>query len=674
MSRLDPELRERCINTLRFLAVDAIEKARSGHPGMAMGAATAAFVVWHDFLCLDPARPDWPGRDRFILSGGHASALLYALIHSAGLGLGIEDLQSFRQWHSRTPGHPEVGLTPGVETTSGPLGQGFANGVGMGLAARMLGARLGPEGEALCRHRIFALVSDGDIQEGISHEAASLAGHLGLGNLVYIYDSNRITIEGSTDLSMSEDVGRRFEALGWFVQRVDGHDADAVHDAVARACEEKARPSFIVSSSHIGYGSPKQDTAACHGEPLGPAAVAETRRALGWPAEPFFVPEEVRAVWRRWAERGRGAREQWERTAERFAASHPELAARLLAMQSPELPDDLLAELVAAVEGKAGATRALSGKVIQRAAELVPALVGGSADLAPSTKTRIDREGDAAAASMGGRNLHFGVREHAMAAIANGIALHGPFRPYVGTFLVFSDYMRPAIRLAAFMERPVTFVLTHDSFFVGEDGPTHQPVEHLWSLRLVPGLAVWRPADAVEVAVAWAAALETDGKPHVLALSRQELPALARPAGFDPRVILRGAYVLSEVDRGEADVTLVGTGSEVSLAIDAAGLLAGRGVRARVVSMPCVGAFLAADDGYRESVLPREVPTVAIEAGVTEPWRSLVGRRGLVIGLDTFGFSAPAETLRQKLGFTPDQVAARIEGWLAAARSGAGPT
>lgn len=669
MEKLQTKTRELAIDTLRFLAVDAVEKANSGHPGMPMGAATAAFVIWHDFLRLDPARLDWVGRDRFVLSAGHASALLYSLLHCAGAGLDLDDLRAFRQWESRTPGHPEAGLTPGVETTTGPLGQGFANGVGMALAAKLLAARFGSAAAPVFDHRVFGIVSDGDLMEGISHEAASLAGHLGLGNLVYVYDSNGVTIEGQTSIAMSDDPALRFTALGWHVEEADGHDAEALRAAIERACAETSRPSLVVSHSHIGFASPKQDKASAHGEPLGAAAMAAAREARGWPAETFHVPSEVREVWARWAERGRAAREAWERRYEGWKSGSPEAAATLEAMLRGELPEDLLERLVASIGSDKGATRALSGAALGRAAELVPALIGGSADLAPSNKTLLQGEADVARGEgMRGRNIRFGIREQAMGAIANGMILHGPFRPYCATFLVFTDYMRSSIRLSALMEQPVVYVMTHDSFFVGEDGPTHQPVEHLWALRLIPNLNVFRPADGMETAVAWASALESTRTPHVLALSRQSLPVLARPAGFDPRTILRGGYVLAEAEGGGADVTLVATGSEVSLAVETRDAILSEGVRARVVSMPCVELFLKQDEAYQRSVLPPGTKTVSIEAGVTLPWRGLVGAEGLTIGLDTFGHSAPDVVLKEKLGFTADQVGARVVDWVKGVR------
>jgi len=662
---MDRAIEDRCINTLRFLAVDAIEKANSGHPGMPLGASAMAFVLWHDVLRFDPTSPGWFGRDRFVLSSGHASGLLYALLHCAGVGLELDELKAFRQWGSRTPGHPEHGLTPGVETTTGPLGQGFANGVGMALAAKLIAARCG-SGADLFGQRVFGLVSDGDMMEGISHEAASLAAHWGLDNLVYFYDSNAITIEGDLGLAMSEDVGARFEGYGWFVQRIDGLEPDQIRSALTKACAESERPSFIIGRTKIGYGSPKEGKASCHGSPLGAEAVAATRERLGWPTDPtFFVPDDVVGVWRAWRERNGRVRQEWEERLAAWQKDDPEGGAMWRALTEAEPPPDLLAQLITAVEGEKGATRALSGRVIQRAAELIPSMIGGSADLAPSNKTMISGEASVASGPEGfkGRNIHFGIREHAMAAISNGLALHGPWRPYCGTFLVFTDYMRPSMRLAALMGLPVTYVMTHDSFFVGEDGPTHQPVEHLWAVRTIPGLRVLRPADAVEVAASWEIALTSRDVPHVLALSRQGLPLIERPASFDPAQIRRGAYVVAPEKGPSPDVVIVATGSEVWLAIAAKELLVEEGIDGRVVSMPCVELFEDEADAYREEVIPSRTPTVAIEAGITGPWRGVLGRDTLLIGLDRYGASAPSSVLCEKLGFTADQVARRIAEW-----------
>jgi transketolase len=671
MNHIDQTTCDRCINTLRFLAADEVETASSGHPGMPLGAAAMAFVLWHDFLRYDPDDPGWTGRDRFILSAGHASSLLYALLCCAGTGLSLDELRSFRQWGSRTPGHPERGLTPGVETTAGPLGQGFANGVGMGIAARMTAARLGSAGTRLFDHRIFAIVSDGDMMEGITNEAASIAGHLGLGNLIYLYDSNDITIEGSLSLTMSEDVALRFRGLGWGVEQVDGLDPDAVRGAVARACDDRERPSLVVCRTKIGYGSPKEGSSSCHGSPLGADALAATRARLGWPAEPrFWIPEDVREVWARRANLARQDRAAWNTTYDQWRKDHPDEAARWDALREPPSVESLIDSLVEAAGTKKAATRVISGKVLQRAAALVPCLVGGSADLAPSNMTFLDGLPAVSRERHDGRNIHFGIREHAMAAVVNGMAIHGPWRPYCGTFLVFSDYLRPSLRLAAMMGLPVTHVMTHDSFYVGEDGPTHQPVEHLWALRAIPRLRVFRPADGVEVGAAWAAALSSTHAAHVLALSRQALPPLARPEGFQPRDVLRGAYVISPEAGAQPDLTIVATGSEVSLALEAKDILVARDLSVRVVSMPCVEAFLEQDESYRLRVVPRDCPVVSIEAGITGPWRAVVGLGGLTIGLDDYGASAPPEVLQEKLGFTADQVAARISSWLAGRPAG----
>lgn len=667
MEKLESGLEEQCINTLRFLAVDAIEKANSGHPGMPLGSAAMAFVIWHDFLRYDPAEPNWQGRDRFVLSAGHASGLLYALLHCAGVGLELDDLRRFRQWDSLTPGHPEHGLTPGVETTTGPLGQGFATGVGMALAARLLSARL-EKSDDLFGRRVFGLVSDGDMMEGISHEAASLAAHWGLGNLVYLYDSNGITIEGELSLAMSEDVGARFRAYGWHVQEIDGLDPNQVRAAVAAACDEQDRPSLVVSRTKIGYGSPKEGHASCHGSPLGKEAVAATRERFGWPQDAeFFVPDEVREVWRSWAGRNGEVRQEWDARFEAWKNDASEGRQVWQSLMTDSLPADLLDQLVEAAGHDKVATRVLSGRVIQRASQLVTSMIGGSADLHPSNKTFVAGEDSVSSGPGGfsGRNIHFGIREHAMAAICNGLALHGPWRPYCGTFLVFTDYMRPSMRLAAMMGLPVTYIMTHDSFFVGEDGPTHQPVEHLWAARMIPGLRVMRPADGVEVAAAWAFSLESSDAPTVLALSRQGLPPLERPDEFEPRHVQRGAYVISYEDGTTPDVTIVATGSEVSLAMESKTLLSEGGLDVRVVSMPCVELFEEQDPDYRAEVIPSGTPVVAMEAGITGPWRGVLGRDALVLGLDDFGASAPSSVLCEKFGFTAERAVNRIKNWYA---------
>jgi transketolase len=672
---LPESLRRRCVDTIRMLSADAVEKAKSGHPGTPMGAADIAFVLWTEVLRHDGSAPGWANRDRFVLSGGHASMLLYSLLHLSGYDLSLDEIKRFRQWGSKTPGHPEFGHTVGVEATTGPLGNGFANAVGMALASKMLAARFNDSDHVVVDAHVYGLCGDGDIQEGVCAEAASLAGHLGLGNLVFVYDANDITIEGHLDLSMSEDVGRRFEALGWHVQHIDGHDHAQIRAALARARSETKRPSLVVARTTIGFGAPtKAGTHDVHGAPLGADEIARVRAAFSWPAEAFHIPDEVRGVFAAVAERNRSARTGWERAFAAWRTARPELAAQWDAHFAREAPADLVEQLVAAVGTDAAATRALSGKVIQRAAALLPWMVGGSADLEPSNNTGIKGSPSVVPASLAsdvlpdpsfaGKNLHFGIREHAMGAVANGLAYFGGFVPYCATFLVFSDYMRAPVRLAALSHLPTIFVFTHDSFWVGEDGPTHEPVEHIEALRLIPQLDVWRPADGLETALAWAFALarpEGD-RPAALLFSRQKLPALTRPAGFASRDVWRGGYVLAEAEGGAPEVVLVATGSEVGLALEARGVLAGSGVRARVVSMPCRERFDAQDAAYRTSVVPEDdsATIVAIEAGRTSGWWKLVGRRGLVIGLDRYGASAPGEVIARELGFSKESVAARV--------------
>jgi transketolase len=657
-------LEQRAVETLRFLAADAVERAKSGHPGMPMGMADAAFVIWTRFLRHAPHDPAWPGRDRFVLSAGHGSMLLYGLLHLAGYDLPMSELERFRQLGSRTPGHPEHGLTPGVETTTGPLGQGFGNGVGMALASRMLAARFAGDTFQPGGWRVFGIVSDGDLMEGVASEAASLAGHWGLGNLCYVYDDNHISIEGDTAITFTEDVVRRFEAYGWQVERADGHDRATLAAALERALADPARPALVIARSHIGYGAPtKQDQASAHGEPLGAAELAAAKRARGWPeSPPFLVPDEVRALF---AERAAGLRPEydaWHAALERWRRSAPERAAAWEALRAKRVPPDLFDKLVAAAPTGDAATRAHGGVILNEAARLVPSLAGGSADLEPSTRTRIKDSPSVQPGGFSGRNFHFGVREHGMGAILNGLALSGGFIPYGSSFMVFTDYCRPAIRLSALMKLQVIWIFTHDSFHVGEDGPTHQPVEHLDSLRAIPGLSVLRPADGLETAACWGMALERRDGPTLLALTRQSLPALARPAGFDPALVRKGGYVLREAASNPA-LSLVASGSEVSLAVAAAERLEAAGLAARVVSMPSPTLFLEQDAGWRERVLPPGGRRVSIEAGVTRGWRAIVGDRGLSIGLDRFGESAPASKLVEHFGFTPALVAERVLGW-----------
>ncbi len=661
MAPADPGLEQLCINTIRLLAVDAVEKARSGHPGTPMGAAPLAYILFDRFLKHNPADPAWPDRDRFLLSCGHASTLLYALLHLTGYDLRLDELEQFRQWGSRTPGHVEHGTTPGVESTTGPLGQGFGNGVGMAIAERWLAARFNRPGYEIINHYTYALVSDGDLEEGISSEAASLAGTLRLGKLVYLYDKNDISIEGDTSIAFTEDVARRFRAYGWHVVGpVDGNDLPAVERAIGLARRNLARPSLIICRTTIGYGSPnKAGRAAAHGEPLGAEEVELTRRNLGWPyTGPFTVPDEVRDYMRRALVRGRAWQGRWQARMEAYRREFPRLAEQFEEALAGNLPEGWAAGL----EGLFGAdepplsTREASGRVMNAIAGRVPFFVGGSADLAPSTKTYLHGLGDFGAADYSGRNLHFGVREHTMGAVANGMALHGGLVSFTGTFLVFYDYMRPAVRLAAMMGLRVVFLFSHDSVGVGEDGPTHQPVEHLLGLRSVPGLVVIRPADANETAAAWRVALERRHGPTALVLSRQKLPHLDQTRLAPASGLERGAYVLWEAsDRPE--LILIGTGSEVHIALEAGRLLQERGVAARVVSMPSWELFEAQPAEYRQRVLPPAVTArISIEAGLTLGWERYVGGRGRAIGVDRFGASAPWKVVYQKLGLTAGRV------------------
>jgi transketolase len=658
-----------CVNAIRILAMDATQAANSGHPGAPMGMAPLAYVLWTRHLRHNPADPSWPGRDRFVLSAGHASLLLYSLLHLTGYDLTLDDLRQFRQWGSRTPGHPEFGHTPGVETTTGPLGQGMANAVGMALAEAHLAARFNRGGHDVMHHRTYFLASDGDLMEGISHEAASLAGHLRLGRLIGIYDDNGVTIEGETALAFSEDVGARFAAYGWHVQRVeDGNDLTALDRALSEAKAETERPSLVVVRTHIAYGSPnKQDTADAHGAPLGAEEVRLTREALGWTwDEPFFVPDEAVREWRKARERGEAMQLVWDQRYASYRSGYPALAAELERRRRGDLPLGWEKHIPSFAQSDgAMATRAASGKVLNALAPVVPELIGGSADLAPSTNTLIKGEGDFSATDRGARNLRFGVREHAMGGILNGMSLHGGVIPYGATFLIFSDYMRPAIRLAAMMRRHVIYVFTHDSIGLGEDGPTHQPVEMLAALRAVPGLLVVRPADANETAVAWRLALERRDGPVALVLTRQALPTLDRAEMGAADGLLRGGYVLADPGAGAPQAIVMASGSEVALALAAQHLLAADGLRVRVVSMPCPELFASQPDAYRTSVLPPGVRArVAVEAAHPQPWYRWVGDAGDVLGLERFGASAPAKRVFTELGFTPEAVVDRVRALL----------
>jgi transketolase len=657
------------INTLRFLAVDMVEQAGSGHPGAPMGQAPLAYLLWTRHLRFDPEAPDWPNRDRFVLSSGHASALLYGLLHLGGFALPLDELRRFRQLGSLTPGHPEHGLTPGVETTTGPLGQGLANAVGMAIAERMLAARFNRPGFAVYDHRTFVIASDGDLMEGVASEACSLAGHLGLGKLIVFYDSNRITIDGSTDLTFSEDVPLRFTAYGWHTVSVaDGNDLEALAAATDAAIAETERPSLILVRTHIGYGSPgKQDSAKAHGAALGPAEVKATKENLGWPLEPtFLVPDEAREPFQDAARRGREQHAAWSRRLAAWGKSFPEAAAELERRLAGALPPGWDADLPSYPPGApAIATRSVSGAVLNALAPHLPELVGGSADLAESNNTDIKGTPDFAAREPAGRNLRFGVREHGMGAILNGIALSGMLRPFGATFLVFHDYMRPAVRLAALMKLPVVYVYTHDSILLGEDGPTHQPEAHLAALRAIPNLTVLRPADARETVAAWRVALENREGPTALVLTRQKLPVPDSTAGgAAERGVVRGGYVVRDAT-GEPAAILLATGSEVSLALDAQAQLQGGGIAVRVVSLPSWELFARQPAAYREEVLPSRVrKRLAIEAASPFGWERWLGEEGAILGLGDFGASAPYQDLARHFGFTPENVVARVRALL----------
>ena len=658
------DLDELSVNTIRMLSAECVEKARSGHPGMPMGAAAMAYVLWTRFLKHNPANPAWPDRDRFVLSAGHGSMLLYSLLHLTGYGLPLDEIKNFRQWGSKTPGHPEHGLAPGVETTTGPLGQGFANGVGMAIAERYLAEKFNRPGHEIVNHFTYGIVSDGDLMEGISHEAASLAGHLGLGKLIYLYDDNRISIEGATDLAYSENRVARFAASGWHVQHVaDGNALMAIEHAITSARRETGRPSLIAVRTHIGYGSPnKQDTASAHGEPLGAEEIKLSKATLGWPAEPdFFIPEEALTNFRQAVDKGAGQEEKGKALFHSYHTAYPDLAGEWEAWMKGELPDGWQRELPEfAADSKGEATRNASGKVLNAIGRHVKNLIGGSADLAPSTKTLIKDGGDFQADHYDRRNLRFGVREHGMGGILNGMALHGGLIPYGGTFLIFSDYMRPAIRLASLMRLKVIYVFTHDSIGLGEDGPTHQPVEHLAALRAIPNLTVLRPCDAAETVESWRFAVESKTGPVALVLTRQSLPILDRTRLASAQGLHCGGYILADPASGEPDLILIGTGSEVHLALGAAGKLEAQGIRPRVVSMPSWELFDIQPEGYRDQVLPPNVDArLAVEAGVSQGWHRYVGDRGDVVSLEHFGASAPYKVLYARFGFTADLVVER---------------
>ncbi len=648
-------------NTIRGLAMDGVQAANSGHPGMPMGAADYAACLFLKHLDYCPSQPSWPNRDRFVLSAGHGSMLIYSLLHLAGYDLPMDELKAFRQWNSLTPGHPEVGKTPGVETTTGPLGQGCANAVGMALAERMLADRFNTDDIPLVDHNTFLICSDGDLMEGLSHEAFSLAGHLGLSKLIALYDYNNITIEGSTDLAYSEDVRKRFEAYNWNVLEVDGHNLEEIDQALVDAKAQSEKPTIIIAHTHIAQGSPNvADTSGAHGSPLGADEIKATKKNLGLPEDQdFYVPEEVRASFGAKADVGKESVAAWELLLAAYQASYPDKADLWAQCQSNVMPDNLADCLPAFSD--AIATRAASGKVLQKLAEALPFLVGGSADLAPSTKTLLTDHASIGPNQFGGRNLHFGIREHAMGSMLNGMALHGGFSVYGATFFVFADYCRPAVRLAAIMKLPVIYVFTHDSFYVGEDGPTHQPVEQLASLRCIPNVTVIRPADATETGAAWVAALKNQTGPTALLLTRQNLPVIDRAAGPPADSLEKGAYTLWQSADGDPDVLLIGSGSEAALALVAAKALAGE-CCVRVVSMPSWELFEQQDAAYQAEVIPAGCPTkIAIEAGSSMGWHKYIGREGRVIGMDHFGASGPYEELEKQFGFTADNVVSVVQ-------------
>jgi transketolase len=657
------ELDQLCINTIRLLSVDAVQKANSGHPGLPMGAAAMAYVLWTKFLRCNPRHPEWPNRDRFVLSAGHGCMLLYSLLFLTGYDLSLDDIKQFRQWGSKTPGHPERLLSSGIETTTGPLGQGFGTAVGMGIAEKYIAARFNQSGHELVNYKIYALVSDGDIMEGVTAEAASLAGHLGLNNLVYLYDQNHVTLEGPAEAAFTEDTGKRFESYGWFVQRLeDGNDLAAVEQALRRTQDEQDRPSLIVVRTHIGYGSPnKHDSYEAHGNPLGEEEVKLTKQNLGWPLEPlFYLPPLALAHFRSAIERGAQLEQEWNQRLASYRKANPQMAAEWDRYVRGEISGNWKAK-IPTFKPQDGplATRQASGKVLNAVAPELPTLIGGSADLNPSTDTYLKGFGDFQKGTFGGRNLHFGVREHAMGTIVNGLALSGLIS-YGATFFNFSDYMRPTIRLAALMKARSIFVYTHDSIFLGEDGPTHQPVEQIPSLRAIPNLCLIRPADANETAVAWQVAIEHTEGPVVLVLTRQKLPVIDRAHYAAAQGLAKGAYVLADAPGKEPGILLIASGSEVSLAVEAFERLKQEGRAVRVVSMPSWDIFAKQPKAYQEEVLPsRFTARLAVEAASPFGWERYVGPHGAVIGVNRFGASAPYQVIAEHFGFTPANVVGR---------------
>ena len=648
-----------CADTIRTLCMDAVQKANSGHPGMPMGMADVAYILWTKYLKHNPSNPDWVDRDRFILSAGHGSMLIYSLLHLTGYDLSLDDIKNFRQLDSNTAGHPEYGITPGVEMTTGPLGQGFATGIGMAMAERFLASRFNKEGHQLINHYTYAIVSDGDLMEGISHEAASLAGHLKLSKLIYLYDANSISIDGSTDLTFTENTAKRFDAYGWDVQEIDAHDHTQIASAIEHA-QGSTLPSIVICRTKIGFGSPaKEGKSSSHGSPLGEEEIKATKEVYGWnPEKQFFIPEEALQEFRQQIDLGKQKEDAWNSNFEAYAIKFNDEAMELVKWLSRELPEDLEELLpIFDADEKGMATRATSGKVLNALRDALPNMLGGSADLEGSVKTNLAGKGVFNALNYTGRNTHYGVREHAMAAAMNGMALHDGIIPFGGTFFVFTDYCRPSIRLAALMKVPSIFVMTHDSIGLGEDGPTHQPVEHLASLRAMPNVLVLRPGDANEVSYAWKIALENATGPSILVLTRQNIPTLERTPNNPASLTEKGGYVLYDSEKSVPDAILMGTGSELHLAVNAQKELKSKGIDVRVVSMPCWELFAQQSDEYKRSVLPSTVTNrIAVEAGSSFGWERFVGAEGTVIGIDTFGESAPYQELYKHFGITVERI------------------
>lgn len=656
------ELKKLAGNTIRILAAEGVQKANSGHPGMPMGMADVAAILWTEFLKHNPDDPKWIARDRFVLSAGHGSMLIYSMLHLSGYDVSMDDLKSFRQWGSRTAGHPEYGHLPGIETTTGPLGQGFGNGVGMAIASKMMSARFGEK--LFGGNYVYAIAGDGCLMEGVSSEAASIAGYLKLGNLIYFYDDNTITIEGHTDITFSEDVEKRFLAYGWHVVRADAFDHDSIRKAITAGQNEKEKPTLIITKSVIGYGSPhKSNTSEVHGSPLGKDELVATKQNLGWPVDKeFYVPEEVAKLFADRKLEMKKKYDEWNKEFDSWKKADAEKADLYEKYLTQWLPENLEEELLAAAPKEPNATRTLSSKVIQKIAQVVPNLVGGSADLAPSTNTLMNGFDAIAPGKFGGKNFHFGIREHAMGAILNGIVLYGGFRAFGATFFVFSDYMRPAIRLAALMEISPIYVFTHDSIFVGEDGPTHQPIEHLAVLRAIPNTTVIRPTDGIETAMAWSYALRNKKGPVALILTRQKIDAVEKEKDFNPKDVLKGAYIAQKENGSKLDLVIAASGSELPVAASAKKILENE-FSIRVVSIPSKEIFEKQDEAYKNSIFPKDVPVVVIEAATMTGWGDFFRQKLLTIGMTQFGASAPYQTLAEKFGFTGASVAEKIKAW-----------